>query len=218
MKMLRTVAIAITFLLLISATASAQAQQWKNADYDAVRDFSIQSNPNGVWSYGYLTSWGAPLTLYAWGGSCDAFPNMSWWAMPGCPGPLIGHNDSDKKLCYLTWCVPVTYLLLHPGPNGELSVLRWTAPSSGKFLMETKFVGLDYAGPTSTYAYVLLNSKRSLLKAPITSYQWPLSFDPKALWLSAGDTLDFIVDWGKDGNMGYDSTGAEVKISKLAER
>ncbi len=83
--------------------------------------------------------------------------------------------------------------------------------------MEVRFVGVDYAGPTSTYAHVVLNSKRSLLKAPITSYQWPLSFEPRALWLSAGDTLDFIVDWGKNGNYNADSTGAEVKISKLGQ-
>ncbi len=91
MKTLKALSIAITLLLLMSQAASAQAPQWKNADYDAVRDFSIQSNPNGVWSYGYLTSWGAPLTLYSWGGTCSNSPGMSWWGMPECSIPLIGH-------------------------------------------------------------------------------------------------------------------------------
>jgi len=83
--------------------------------------------------------------------------------------------------------------------------------------MAVNFVGLDYQYPTTTYVHVLLNSKRSFLKAPITSYQWPLSFAPISLQLCPGDTVDFIVDWGKDGDYTGDSTGAEVKIWKLAQ-
>jgi hypothetical protein len=218
MKMFKALSIAITLLLLMSQGVSAQAPQWKNADYDAVRDFSTQSNPNGVWSYGYLTSWGAPLTLYVWGGTCEQIPGISFWLISPCGDtphiPLVAHNDTDKPICWLTACIPTTYLWLHP--TSELTVLRWTAPSSGKFWMEVKFIGLDCC-TTSTYAHVLLNSKRSLLKAPINSYKWPLSFEPRALGLSAGDTLDFIVDWGKDADYNNDSTGAEVKVSKLGQ-
>jgi len=214
MKPLNILGFALTVSLLISLTASAQAPDSTNVDYDAVRDFSIQSNPNGVWSYGYLTSWGAPFTLFGWAGTCD-IEGISWWFISNCDGlTSIARNNTSATVCWATVCQTPKYLLLNP-INGQLSDLRWTAPSSGRFLMEVKFVGLDWAGPTSTFAYVLLNSKRSLLKAPITSYQWPLSFVPIALELHAGNTIDFIVDWGKDADYRFDSTGAEVKIWKL---
>lgn len=211
MKLLKAFAIAIMLLLVISQAAPAQI-------YDAVKDFSAQSNPNGVWSYGYLDSWGTPFTLYTWGGNCSGVPGVSWWDTSACSGPQqIAHNDKHKQLCYATWCLPVSYLLLHPGPNGQLSVLRWTAPTAGNFVMRVEFEGLDWSGPTSTYVYVVLNSKRVLLQAAITSYEWPLSFDPKPIRLAAGDTVDLMVDWGKNQNYSFDSTGAELKIWNLGQ-
>jgi hypothetical protein len=91
-----------------------------------------------------------------------------------------------------------------------LSVVRWTAPSAGKFRIQVSFVGVDNA-PTSTNVYVLRKT-RLFLKAPITSYQWPLQLQPYTWTLSAGETVDFIVDWGQDKDFGFDSTGAEVKV------
>jgi hypothetical protein len=214
MKLLKVFGITITLLLAISQTAPAQS--WKTAPtYDAVKDFSTQSNPNGVWSYGYLTSWGAPLTLFAWGGTCD-ISGISWWFTSQCQGcTSVFHNDTTKTVCWASVCEPPSYLGLNPA--GYLSVLRWTAPSSGTFLVQVSAEGLDCC-TTSTYFHVLLNSKHSFLKAPITSYQWPLSFHPRAWRLSAGDTVDFIVDEGKDGDWHSDSTGVEVKIWSLGQK
>ncbi len=215
MKLLKVFGITITLLLAISQIASAQSQKTAPT-YDAVKDFSTQSNPNGVWSYGYLTSWGAPLTLYVWGGTCDQYPGMSWWLTSQCGDvPTVAHNDTDKTNCFGTICVPPDYLDFDV--RSQLSVLRWTAPSSGTFLLQVNAEGLDCC-TTSTYFHVLLNSKRSFLKAPINSYQWPLSFHPRAWRLSAGDTVDFIVDEGKDGDWHYDSTGVEVKIWTLGQK
>jgi hypothetical protein len=76
---------------------------------------------------------------------------------------------------------------------------------------------LDYGYPTSTDVYVL-RKKRLFLKAPITSYQLPLLLHPYSWTLSAGDTVDFIVDWGQDKDYNGDSTGAEVKIWSLGQR
>ena len=81
--------------------------------------------------------------------------------------------------------------------------------------MRAKFVGLDWYFPTSTYVYVLRDSKRVLLQASITSYEQPLSFDPEPLRLSAGSTIDLIVGCGKDNSYIGDSTGVELKIWSL---
>ena len=45
--------------------------------YDAAKDFSVASNPNGVWSYGYETSLGSNLQLYDVGpDTIDGIPGL----------------------------------------------------------------------------------------------------------------------------------------------
>lgn len=216
MKLLTSFALTLIVALLTLQIAFAQVPN-RAPDYDAVKDFSSQSNPTGVWSYGYLTAWGEPFTLFGWGGTCD-INGISWWFISECDGlTSIAHNDTSQTVCWATICQPPSWLLLNP-INGQLSVLRWTGPASGTFLFQIAFVGLDRGYPTSTNVYVLRNSKRLLLKAPITSYQWPLLLQPDAWRLAAGDTVDFIVDWGKDKDFRGDSTGVEVKIWNLRQQ
>ncbi len=205
-------------LLLISLAASAQVRN-QVPDYDAVKDFSIQSNPNGVWSYGWESTLGSTLNLYTVTDTTSVLGVSAWLRSGTFPyyPPYVAHNDTDKQICTGSVCVPTTYLDFHPGPRGELSVVRWTAPSEGKFLVQVTFAGLDHVGPTSTYVYVLRNSKRLLLKEPITSYQWPLLLHPYAWTLSVGDIVEFMVDRGKDADFYYDSTGVEVKIWNLGQ-
>jgi len=214
MKMLKTFVVAMTLLLLTPA-ASAQAPQWKNADYDAVRDFSIQSNPNGVWSYGWEATLGKSLNLYAVGDGTCAQGLSFWRVSEDCQPPDVGHNDTDKEICVSTFCVPAKYLHLHPGFSAELSVVRWTAPSTGRFQIEGAFMGLDWAGPTTTDVHVLVNSKKSLLSGPITSYKWPLTFN-LTVKVSAGDTVDFLVGWGKN-DVNNDSTGVRFAVTRLGK-
>jgi len=209
-------AVAILLLLAIAQLSSAQTPQITHPDYDAVRDFSIQSNPNGAWSYGWESSLGGALNLYTVTDT-TSFPGMSAWLASGTyyfVPPYVAHNDTGKVLCLPGRnCIPPAYLHVHPGPNGELTVVRWTAPSSGKFLIEGAFEGLDPSGPT-TDVHVLVNSTKSLLSGPITSYQWPLRFKLN-LKVSAGDTVDFAVGFGKNGNFTCDSTGVRFALLHL---
>jgi hypothetical protein len=164
-----------------------------------------------------LASWGTPFTLYTAEGDCGQPGFSNWFLLSDVCNPHVGHNDTNKQICVTTACAPTQYLAFHPGPNGELSVVRWTAPSPGRYFLRVKFQGQDWAYPTSTYVYVLRNSKRLLLKAPITSYKLPLLFYPEPFRLAPGETLDFMVDWGKDGNYYGDTTGLEVKIWNLTK-
>jgi len=114
---------AIALLLLSSCMAAAQ-----HVSYDAVRDFSIQSNPNGVWSYGW--TWPpsllessfqpTPLSLYTVTDTISV-PGMSAWLAAGvyyANPPYIAHNDTNDEICRATFCIPPTYLHLHPGYHG----------------------------------------------------------------------------------------------------
>jgi len=212
--MTRKIFLAILLSLLLPAAWAQQAPQ-KDADYDAVRDFSIQSNPNGAWSYGYLETWGAPFTLYSTGEIC--IPNVSSWRIPDCytDSPGIYHNETTEPVCWMTWCLPPDYLLMDP--RSQPTNLRWTAPFSGNYVMQATFVGLDWEAPTSTSVYVLIDSKTTVLSGPIHSYAWPLTFTQRGS-VRAGDTVDFIVDWGKDADFNYDATGLKVKIWSLQQQ
>ena len=216
-KALPAVTATLIVVVLMSQAASAQTSQWKNADYDAVRDFSIQSNPGGVWSYGWTSSLGSPLNLYTVTDTTSV-PGMSAWLASGtywANPPYVAHNDTGKEVCppKLNWCFPPAYLHLHPGQKGQLSVVRWTAPSSGKFLIEGAFEGLDRGGPTTTDVHVLVNSTKSRLSGPIANYRWPLTFQVTATVL-IGDTIDFAVGFGKDGNWNGDSTGVRFTVTR----
>jgi len=200
-------------LLLIPQAGSAQTQNPAAADYDAVRDFSIVSNPNGVWSYGWLSALGSPLNLYAVTDT-TTFAGLSAWLESGMmyAPPLVGHNDTQSVICFLSFCVPPSYLQLHPGPNKEVSVVRWTAPTSGNFFLQGAVVGLDHYSTTNLY--LVLNSNNNLFSATIDGYKSPLFFH-HVLTMSAGDTLDFAVEVGQDGTYFNDSTGIQFKVTQV---
>jgi hypothetical protein len=216
-NLFKTLAMAIGVLLLIAQAGSAQTQNPATPDYDAVRDFSIISNPNGVWSYGWEASLGAALNLYTVT-DVTSVPGISAWLATGTflrNPPLVAHNDTTSVICPLSaFCVPPEYLDLHPGINNEVSVVRWTAPSSGRFRVQGAVAGLDYQGPTTTTFYEVLNSHRILFTAPIDSYHEPVLFQ-NLLSVSAGDIVDFAVDFGQDGNYIDDSTGIQFKVTNV---
>jgi hypothetical protein len=225
MSILKMLVLVILFVLLtphaIQAQTASPAPASTQVQYDAVKDFSITANPNGVWTYGWTSSLGSPLTPYAVTDT-SSFPGTSFWFVVGNGGngitPCVAHNDTGVRICASDWCLPPNDLLLHPGPNGEYSVVRWTAPSSETIVIHGIFEGLVPLvpdGPTSTDVHVLHNSSRSLLRGPINSYRQPLAFGGILLRVAAGDTIDFAVGFGSDGNYNADSTGIRFVITRL---
>ena len=103
---------------------------------------------------------------------------------------------------------------MHPGLNNEVTVVRWTAPSSGRFRVQGGVAGLDYQYPTTTSFYEVLNSNRILFSTMIDSYKSLVLFH-HGLTVSAGDTVDFAVDSGEDGNYIGDSTGIQFKVTNV---
>jgi len=207
-------ALASAMLLVASQVITAQIQP----EYDAVRDFSIASNPNGVWSYGYLTQLGTPLILYTFSES-KCVGGLSCWAQPGVPYPYlpaVGHNDTNQTFCFLTNCFAPKFLWSQPGYNGNLSVVRWTAPTPGKWLVSGAVMGEDCIYPTSTTFYMVLNTSQVLLTAPVKSCHLPLTFGDR-LKLKAGDSVDFVVDWGPNHNTYGDGTGIQFGVSPVVE-
>src|SRR5262249_17510884 len=98
----------------------------------------------------------------------------------------------------------------HPGPNGQYSVVRWTAPRAGALSLVASFSGLDIT-PTTTDVHVLHNGA-ALFDGEITEFGAGPSFDT-AVVVAAGDTIDFAVGYGSNGTYFSDTTGLDVFIA-----
>jgi hypothetical protein len=95
----------------------AATMQWNvNSDY------SIQhGNPNGAWSYGMVNN--SAFQLYS--SNYDTGQFRVWAGnLSGDGAPLLGVNYGASA-----FGVETGQFYLHPGPNGQASVARWTAPA-----------------------------------------------------------------------------------------
>src|SRR5262249_48805315 len=120
-----------------------------SARYSAAADFSSTVNPNQSWSYGWTASPGAPLNLYLLHGQTYSTTEVGWFGPvydgPWAPGyPLVPAEPVAH---------PQT-LDMGPGPS-LYTVVRWTAPRSGRYDVFGKFFG---TGVTTIDAHVLKGS------------------------------------------------------------
>jgi len=66
--------LAVLVVTMVCKTSTAQI-------YDAVNDFSVANNPNGVWSYGTLSSFtGGAFTLFNQKGTNLDYQGESYWS------------------------------------------------------------------------------------------------------------------------------------------
>lgn len=103
---------------LIFAAQSATAQ----TVWNPTTDFSLTNgNPNGVWTYGWMDTGFTTFTP-------DTSHTTSAWDgnVGGDGSPIIWINGSTLPING----TPPGDIAFHPGPGGEASVLRWTAPAS----------------------------------------------------------------------------------------
>jgi hypothetical protein len=138
------------------------------SQWDVNADFSAAQNPCGVWTYGYTAALGSsPLTVYS---TRDGI----YWIDPNnvtTHDPTAWQQNSSFNL--------------HPGPLGEYSTARWTAPRDGTY---TFVVGFFAGDPGETNGAVLHKSE-VLFQASTTanpSYSTTLT-------MTAGDTVDVAV-------------------------
>lgn len=131
------------------------------------------------------------------------------WSMPEATDPNVTRNSQKYPLSGqgITW--QPGQLALHPGPNGESSVVRWTCPGEGTHTIEGAFAGI--AQRTTTDVHVLHNG-RSVHNGWINvEGQGNQSIFSESLPLTQGDTLDFVVGFG-NGFYGGDTTALSVRI------
>ena len=202
--------------VLLASIGATQA----HAGYDAAADFSPTSNPNGVWSYGYSTTLGGTFNLYTSHGNFlnpDGTPTGldSWNQNIGLGNPAVIHNGTNAPLYVAGSALYLPgQLAFHPGPDGENSIIRFTAPTTATYALASSFVGLDDTGTTSD-VHVFLNEV-PLFNGLINGYGAMDTFST-SLNLKAGDQVDFIVGYGTNHTYFADTTGISATFSTVPE-
>jgi len=188
--------------------------------YDATLDFSSTDNPNGVWSYGWVANIGDVFNLDmengTWTFQGASYPGLDYWARNNINYPIILNNSTSEPIAVTRSGDPDLVfqpgqLVQHPGSDNSYSLLRWTAPNTGKFLVDSVFMGIDTIGVSSD-VHVVLNGT-SIYDGYVNSYgDSSKQHFSDTLTLAAGDTIDFAVGAGGNGYIA-DSTATAVSIN-----
>jgi hypothetical protein len=189
--------------LVIAATSAAYGQVWQ-----ASADFSPTQNPNGAWQYGWTQSLGSAFNLMPY--TTTQFCGTPTWHAPQVSTYLvIQKNHMSTPLTCGTGTYPPFGLIIHPGPNNERSVLRWTAPAAGSCSISASFPGVSF-GPSSDVAVlhngVVLGSGLVTTFAAGPSYFFTVAAQP-------GDTIDFLVGFGTNASYVGDATGLFATVA-----
>ncbi len=180
---------------------------------DPARDFFVSSLPSPRWTYGYEASRGASFVPYPTHGRTGAM--FDFWDNGSFPN--LGRNSGSTTLTQGSDFTPSMALYFHPGPSGENSVFRWTAPAAGVYRIHGSFTGLDNTWPTTSDVAILHNNAAAtpLFSGFINAYNVPQSFDTSPT-LASGDTIEFTVGYGQNNTNTGDATGLDVTIDPVA--
>lgn len=178
-----------------------------HAVWDFSADFSVTNgNPNGAWSYGIKqpSSVTGPLSVFPTSGSSS---DWQWWHDPAIL--QLGAPAASKNISSVTINgVAPGEASLHPGAQGEVATVRWTAPNSNVYRVYGYFAAGD-GGSVDVY----IGAPQGLYLDVYGTYS-RVDFDFTQN-LNARDRLDFMV--GHAGSFFYDSTPLHLTIEAVPE-
>jgi hypothetical protein len=190
------------FAAIVGIAGVAQA-----VTYDLYADFSPTVNA-GIWTYGLTPTLGGVFNPYEVSG-VDGSGREFWRdavVVDGFGTPVNVRNPTSATL----GLVPANTAAFHPGPAGEYSVYRFTAPTTGLYSLAAEFALRDTG---AVDVHILLNgvslfddNNVSVADGVTAPYSDP------ALFLVAGNTLDFVVGIGPNQNHFSDTTGVSARL------
>ncbi len=125
--------------------------------------------------------------------------------------PCVNFNTDTKVLNWngITW--GPRSLSFHPGPKGEYSVVRWTAPTKGEYKISSSFYAID---PNATTDVHVIGGKQNLFSDVINlNGKGKRTGFIGTVQIEAGESINFIVGYG-NGAYPFDSTGLTVSITE----
>jgi hypothetical protein len=135
------------------------------------------------------------------------------WRTAERTDPCVTRNGTDHviKALGITW--QSGQVAFHPGRDGELAVVRWTASADDR--VEVSAVCHSIAEAATTDIHVLHNGKPLFERRINLDGHGPRATFAAAIEVKAGDTLDAVCGWG-NGNYGADTTALAVKVKSAA--
>jgi len=178
-------------------------------DFDASRDFSAVQNPAGAWTYGVAPALGQAIGIDAATGIDGC---LDTWSGDNLH-PVVGRNRTSATCNQYSWSWPAGMIGLHPDNTPEYGVIRFTAPETGRYLVDGRFLCIDNV-VSCTVHVAIQHNQVTLLERSINT-----SFAPEAfsfeIELSLGDWLDFTQ--GNGGNhYNYDQMVMHARIRPAA--
>ena len=197
-------------LLCLTVHSAMAATIW-----DANADFSLASNPNGAWSYQWLTGL-APGQYGIMTSSTTTYgnnPGLLGWSQPGGL-PVVVKNTSPTTT-YFSWAPGV--LGMHPDNGGNHAVVTWTAPSAGAYSFVSSFTLVGTGGDG-----VIASVTRNLSTSPSEQGQQYLaavgnswSWNNASMTLNAGETISWALN--PNETIGADSTVLTAVVTAVPE-
>ncbi|HEX5716404.1 MAG TPA: hypothetical protein VF179_09605 [Thermoanaerobaculia bacterium] len=186
-------------------------------NYDAARDFSPSSNPNGVWQYGWMPATGGTFQMYT---NRVPSPTLNRWnSQPSQDFWLsVYQNPSDTPHGESYWMVEPGAMILHPGPQNQKSVVRFTAPVPGNYQIAVNFSLIDRAAgiaplsPVPAVDLRVVQGVTNLFSDALTKFPESKQFS-RSIVLAQGNTVDVAVGFGST-SYGNDGTRVDVKITR----
>ena len=188
--------------------------------YNPATQWDATNNPsaNGPWTYGYKTTLTGSLTLFdTTASNTSGGVLLEWYASAVMSGlPNVAYNSSGTTdWTYLSaTVVSPGEIDLHPGALNQMPVLRFTAPQAGTYTFAGNFNGDSTAG-TTTNAYLQQNGT-TFYSIAVTGFNTAFGFNETRSAV-AGDTFDFVIDYGNDLDYSSDSTGLFLTVSAIPE-
>lgn len=175
-------------------------------------DFSADGAISGAWRYGSTSTPADTGSFALYVNSSNMGPVQTWTTVSTFPS--INYNTSSSVEQFGTVLWPANSIIQHPGPAGEYAVARWTAPVTGSYAISATFSNGDVQGATSG-VFVFRNG--ATLASGQVDLSTPFAYSTSSLALTAGDLIDFAVNYGPNFTYGFDSTVTAATIAAIPE-
>jgi autotransporter-associated beta strand protein len=165
---------------------------------DVRTEFTLESNPNGPWTYGWKPNLAGAFTAFELTESTADWDH--WWHNFGSgisSSAVAGVNKSGRTYNG----APPNAFILHPGPQEQPSIARWTAPATGTITLAGEF-GKGNVGVGDAY---VMHDGTKLWEALNFNQDKPFSL---TIDVQVGDTVDAVVA----GMFGAGTTPLELRI------
>ncbi|GES74961.1 PEP-CTERM sorting domain-containing protein [Rhizophagus clarus] len=196
----------------------------KMQNWSLSSDFSFTCNPSSVWSYGskpagcHLTGMLSLFTrlvmepdkreIVAWFGSDTRWGPHSLGVYYNIKPTNVSLDSNTKFIA--------NGVAMHPDDNGSFSVVRFTAPKDGNYVLDVIFTHIEDCAQHSG-VYITHNNVTTLWEIDLDGPEDSKSFKTtdSGILIRANEHIDFIVGVGLDNSFVCDMTLAQLNIHLL---